>query len=140
MSLLKIAADLFVAQLGNKGNGLNLTTVVSALQNLLPTQGGDLDLAALVGKFTGQGGDMAALATSWLGNGANQSIGIEQLITALGKAKMDNFAGEVGVDTNTAASGLAGILPDLINRHSEGGSLVGNIASSAAKSLLGKLF
>jgi len=140
MSLLKIAADLFISQLGAKGGGLNLETVTRALQTLLPTQGGDLDLAALVGKFTGQGGDLASLATSWLSNGSNQSLDIGQIISALGKGKVDNFASDVGVDSNTAASGLAKILPELISKNSAGGSVVGDLASSAAKNFLGKLF
>lgn len=140
MSLLKIAADLFISQLGSRGTGLNLETVVGALQQLLPTQSGDLDLAALVGKFTGQGGDLAALATSWLGNSTNKSLDINQLITALGQDKVDSFAGKVGVDTSTAASGLAGILPELINKNSDGGALLGGLAGSAAKSILGKFF
>lgn len=140
MSLLKVAADLFISQLGSKSSGLSLETVTGALQNLLPTQSGDLDLAALVGKFTGQGGDLVTVATSWLGDGSNKAININQIITALGQSKMDNFASEIGLDTNTAASGLADILPELINKNSDGGSLLGGLASSAAKSVLGKLF
>lgn len=143
MSLLKVAAELFISQLGSKGAGVNLNTVVNGLQTLLPTQGGDLDLGALIGKFTGQGGggggDLAALASSFLGSGAGKSIDIQQVLAALGKSKVDNFAGQVGVDTNTAASGLAGMLPQLLSQGKDSG-LLGNLAGSAAKGVLGKLF
>lgn len=139
MSLLKIAADLFISQLGAKGGNLNLETVIGALQQLLPTKGGEVDLSALISKFTGQGGgDLASLASSFLG-GAAANIDVSQIIGALGKSNVDEFAGNVGVDSNTAASGLASIIPQLLQQGKEGG-LLGGLAGGAAKSLLGGLF
>jgi len=142
MSVLKIAAELFVSQLGAKGDGLNLGTVVSGLQALLPTtQDGNLDLASLVSQLTGsQGGssDLAALAGSFLGKGG-KTIDVQQVLSLLGQAKVDRFANHVGVDGNTAASGLAGMLPKLLEQGQSGG-LLGNLTGSTAKGMLGKLF
>ena len=40
MSLLKMAGEIFMAQLGGQGEGLNLDSVMKGLQQLLPTEGG----------------------------------------------------------------------------------------------------
>ena len=51
MDLLKMGAQLFISKLGGNGGNFDVATVVSSLSNLLPTSGGDLDLASLVGKM-----------------------------------------------------------------------------------------
>lgn len=141
MSLLKIAAELFIKQLGNKGSGLNIATVVQALQGLLPTKGGELDMAALVGQLAGGqggGGELAALAGSLLGKGG-QGIDVQKVLAVLGESQVKQFADQVGVDGNAAATGLAGMLPKLLEQGQSGG-LLGGLAGSAAKGALGKLF
>ncbi len=136
MSILETAASLFIRQLGSAdGGGLNPQSVVAALQKLLPTSGGELDLSRLVGMFSAQGG-LAAIASSWLGDGNNQSISASQILAVLGNDKVANFAAQLGLDTGKASEGLAGIVPDLIDKNSKGGALLGNLAGS----VLGKLF
>lgn len=143
MSLLNIAAELFIKQLGSNAGGLNIATVTRALGALLPTQGGELNLAALVQQFTaqngGKGGEISALVSGWIGGSAD-NLNLEQLFSVLGKTKVDNFAQEVGVANDTAASGLAAIIPELISKHGNSSELLGSLASSAAKNILGKLF
>ncbi len=137
MSILETAASLFIRQLGSAdGGGLNPQSVVAALQKLLPTSGGELDLSRLVGMFSAQGGGLAAIASSWLGDGNNQSISASQILAVLGNDKVANFAAQLGLDTGKASEGLAGIVPDLIDKNSKGGALLGNLAGS----VLGKLF
>lgn len=136
MNILETAASLFIRQLGSAdGGGLNPQSVVAALQKLLPTSGGELDLSRLVGMFSAQGG-LAAIASSWLGDGNNQSISASQILAVLGNDKVANFAAQLGLDTGKASEGLAGIVPDLIDKNSKGGALLGNLAGS----VLGKLF
>lgn len=137
MSILETAANLFIRQLGSAdGGGLNLQSVVAALQKLLPTSGGELDLSQLVGMFSSQGGGLAAIASSWLGDGNNQAISASQILAVLGKDNVANFASQLGLDTGKATEGLASILPELIDKNSKGGALLGNLAGS----VLGKFF
>jgi uncharacterized protein YidB (DUF937 family) len=134
--MLNMAAELFVKQMGSAGGGLNLQTVMAALQKLLPSNGGELDLARLIGLFSSQGGGLAAMASSWLGDGANQGINASQIISVLGEGKVAEFAAQLGLQKDTAANGLAQALPDLIDKNSKGGEILGSLAGS----VLGKLF
>lgn len=141
MSLLQTAAELFIKHVGGNASGqsFDVSTVSQALQRLLPTSGGDLDIAALLQQFSGQGGQLASLASSLLsGNGGN--IDISQLIQVLGKPKVDSFAHDVGVDSEQAAGGLASILPQLVSGNADTSALLSGLAGSAAKGILGKLF
>lgn len=137
MSLLKTAAELFIKQMGSteSAGGLNLQSVMGALQQLLPSSGGELNLSQLVTMFT-QNGGLAALANSWLSDGGNASISASQIIEVLGKGSIADFASQLGLGSDGAAEGLSNIIPDLIDQSSKGGSLL----SSAAGSILGKLF
>lgn len=43
MSILDTAAQLFLDKIGAQGSDLSTSNVMSALQNLLPTDGGEID-------------------------------------------------------------------------------------------------
>ena len=73
MDLLKLGAQLFLNKLGSHGSGLDANIVVSALSSLLPTtDNGDLDLAGLLSQLNG--GGLASLAASFLGDGSNENM------------------------------------------------------------------
>lgn len=135
MSILQMAAELFLRQTGSAGGGLDLQSVMGALQKLLPSSGGELDIAQLVTMFAKQGG-IASMASSWLSDGDNQSISASQVIGVLGQGQIAEFAQKLGLGTDTAAQGLAGIIPELIDKNSKSGTLL----SGAAGNILGKLF
>ena len=138
MDLIQIASKLFMDKVG--GGNLDIASVMAGLKGLLPTKGGELDLEGLVAKFTSQGGSIAALAASWLGDGANAGLSTSSILDIFGESKVSDFAGKVGVSTEKAAGGLADIIPVLIDKGSEGGSLVQNVSSMLGKKLLGSLF
>jgi len=135
MDLKNLATQLIMNKIGGTGDA---STAESAVGELL---GGTdkFDLGALVGQFTGAGGDVASKAKSWLGDGANDAISPDQLKEALGTDKIDAFAAKLGVDRETASGGLADMLPQLIDKGSSGGSLldsaggVGGLAKLASK-------
>lgn len=137
MSLLTMAAQLFINKLGSSGDQLEESGVASALQNLLPTQGGELDLGALVSLFTENGAGLASLASSWLGGGDNPSISPASIMDLLGSDQVSEFAAKLGLGEDTAAKGLAEMIPELIDSNSEDGALA---MGDMAKGLLGKLF
>ncbi|WP_417534766.1 YidB family protein [Marinobacterium stanieri] len=139
MSLINMAAQLFISKLGGTGEQLDTGSVVAALQNLLPTEGGELDLSALVGQFT-SGGGLADLVSSWLGGGDNEAISPSTLMDVLGNDQVSEFAGQLGLGEDTAAEGLAQMIPELIDGNSEGGDLLGGAVGDMAKGVLGKLF
>ena len=130
MDLLKIGAQLLMSKIG--GGALNEGGVMSALSKLLPTNGGELDLGSLVSKFSG--GGLMSMASSWLGDGDNEAVGSSQILDIFGEDKVSEFASELNIDKGAAAEGLSGMIPDLISKQSEGGSLLGGLGA------LGKMF
>ncbi|WP_075188380.1 YidB family protein [Teredinibacter haidensis] len=136
-NLLEIAAKLFMEKVGS---GVNLTSVISALKGLLPTDGDNLDIGALISKLSGGGGGIGQLVQSWLGDGENASFSPSDVMQVFGEDKIATFSDKLGLDQGQAASGLASMIPDLVDKSSEGGSLVQGIAASVGGKLLGGLF
>lgn len=134
MSIVNLAAEIFLSKIGGSANTDQIT---SGLTTLLFGDGGDVDLMGLVSKF--QTGDLASLAASWLGDGANEALPLEQIKNVLGEANVAQFASSVGIDASTALDGLSQTIPELIDQSSSGGSILdsvgglGGIANMAKK-------
>lgn len=136
MDILKLATDLFMQKVG--GGNLDAATVQGALAGLLG-DGGQVDIAGIVDKLKGSG--LAALASSWLGDGGNAPMAPAQVLEIFGQGQVADFAATTGIETERAAGGLAAMLPELVDKCSSGGSLLD--AVGGAGGLLGaasKLF
>lgn len=120
MDLIQLATQLISDKLGLQ---VDKATVASALSSLLGDGSGNIDLAGLAGKMASSGG-LANIVQSWLGDGANAGISAADVLGLLGEGEVANFASRVGTDTGTAASGLADVLPQLVDQASSGGSLL----------------
>ncbi|HID83093.1 MAG TPA: DUF937 domain-containing protein [Chromatiales bacterium] len=135
MDLMKLGTQMLLSKIsgGNSGNAM------SALSGLLGNNDGGLDLGSIVSKM--QGGDMANIASSWLGKGSNESIGTDQLRSMFGDDKISQFASQLGTDEDSALSGLSEALPNMVDQASPDGSLldslggIGGLASMASKFL-----
>ncbi|MEQ8659439.1 MAG: YidB family protein, partial [Gammaproteobacteria bacterium] len=93
-----------------------------ALAGLLGGDGGQVDIGAILGKL--QGGGLAGLASSWLGDGANASLAPAQVLEMFGVDKVETFAATAGIDGARAGKTLAAMLPELVDRCSSGGQLL----------------
>ena len=139
MSALESFAQLLLKQLGGEDSGTSVSSLVPALQNLLPSNNGELDLGSLIGKLTSNGSFMS-LASSWLGDGENNPISGSQLASVLGADKLGQFADQIGIDSSTATDALSEVLPKFIDSSSEGGSIMDNPAASLVQGALKGLF
>lgn len=139
MNLLQMLAEIFIKQSKQSGGSMDFGVVLEALKGLLPTKNGELDLAGLVAQLLQQDG-LAAIARSWLSNGANDGISVEQLLNVLGEGPLREFASKVGLNTDTAVSQLSKILPQMIDQQSQDGQLLENPALDLAKGILEKWF
>lgn len=137
-NLLEMGASAFKSSAGGAANGLSENNIAKALSELLPGQGSNVDLGALIGNM--QGGGLAAIAQSWLGDGGNDGIGIDDLVGLLGKGNIDQFAGQLGIDPSTALQGLQGAIPTIVDKASSGGNLksIGGLGGLAG--MAGSLF
>jgi uncharacterized protein YidB (DUF937 family) len=137
--LLKIGAEAFQSGVAKEvTNSLSLDTIMDALAGLMPGAGKSVDLGALVGMM--QGGGLAAMAESWLGDGGNKGIDAGQLIELFGRDSIRSFAGKLGLDEGTALSGLQEAVPSMVDKASTGGALESIGGLSGAIGLAGKLF
>ena len=85
--------------------------------------GGLGGLGGLLGKLT-QGG-LGAKTQSWVSTGANESVEPDEIEQALGSDNVAKLAQEAGVSHDEAKSGLASMLPGLVDKLTPGGSIPG---------------
>jgi uncharacterized protein YidB (DUF937 family) len=95
--------------------------VMDALLPMLMKGGAAGGLAGLLGKFASAG--LGGKANSWVGTGDNEALDGDEVETALGAAEIDRIANDAGVSRDDAKSGLATMIPGLIDKVSPGGSL-----------------
>ncbi len=124
----------------NAGLSLDPATVQTALSSLIGDGQGGIDLAGLVSKMS-QNGDLGAVLSSWLGDGANSPISADKIASVFGQADIAKFASQLGVDPATAQQGLAQALPQVVDKASSGGNLLDSVGGvgglmGMAKSLL----
>lgn len=137
MDIVKIGSQLLSEKLGLQ---LDSSTVESALSGLLGDGQGGIDLAGLASKMASSG-ELGNIVSSWLGDGGNGAISADSLLGLLGDSKVSDFASSLGTDTDTAAAGLADVLPQMMDQASSGGSLLDSAGGlgglmGAAKSFL----
>ena len=138
MDIMQIGAQLLQSKLGSN---VQTGDIASALSGLL---GGDnFNIGSLLSKI--QGGGLASMASSWLGDGANSAMSGSQVMDIFGKDKVSEFASKLNIDEGTASNGLADMLPQLIDKASSGGSLLESAMGSMGGAgdlmgMAGKLF
>ncbi len=144
MDLLKMGASLIQGNSDDATTGLDTDALANALGGLIGSSEGGLDLGALVGGLSQNG--LGEIVGSWLGNGENASISMDQITDLLGSDKISEFASNLGLSEESAKGALADALPQVIDKAtaSEGGMLdemLANVGGSkGAMDMLGKMF
>ena len=139
--LLKMGASAFMKSKmsGDAGSGLDLGSLTSALSGL--TGGGDeggFDIGSLLGKM--QGGGMAEMAQSWLGDGDNAPVEGSQITEMFGSDKISEFASKLGLSEEEAVGGLQDALPQIVDKASSGGSILDSIGGIGGALNMAKKF
>ena len=141
--LLKMGATAFInsKMSGDSGSGLDLDTLTSALSGLAGgnDDNGGIDLGSIIGNM--QGGGMADMAQSWLGDGDNQPMEDSHVTSMFGADKISDFASQLGLSESEAIGGLRDAMPEIVNNASSGGSILDSIGGiSGAIGMASKLF
>jgi uncharacterized protein YidB (DUF937 family) len=139
MDMMQLATQLLASKLG--GNAiLSNSAVENAIGNLLGgSSGSGIDLGSLVSALQNSG--LGDIAQSWLGDGDNSNISRTQVESIFGSDKIQNAARELGTDQNDLLRGLQDMLPQVVDKSSSGGSLldsiggIGGLANLAGKFL-----
>ncbi|MDM0112332.1 YidB family protein [Variovorax sp. J22R133] len=84
-------------------------------------QGGLGGLGGLLGRLT-QGG-YGQQASSWVGTGSNEPIPPQAIDHVFGEHELQQMAQQAGISSEEARSGLAELLPDVVDHFTPSGSL-----------------
>lgn len=123
MDLVQMGAELLSKQTGTQAD---TNAIGNALSGLLGDGQGGIDLAGLASKMASSG-ELGNVLSSWLGDGANSSINAESIMSLLGDSNIADFASKLGIDSQSAAGGLADVVPQLMDKSSSGGSLLDSV-------------
>jgi uncharacterized protein YidB (DUF937 family) len=144
MDLLKVAASMIQGNGDEATTGLDVNDIANALNTLVGNGVGGLDLVKFVGGLSQNG--LGEIVGSWLGNGENRSISIEQITTLLGAEKVEAFASELGLSQESAAGALANVIPQVVDLATRGegtimDEMLANVGGpNGAMEMLGKMF
>jgi len=108
--------DDAVGTLGGKGGSGN--AVLGALGGLVESAGG---VQGIMSKLEASG--LGDKAQSWIGTGGNEAISPDEVKRALGPDEVRAAAERAGVSEDEAATGIADMLPKLIDQVSPDGKL-----------------
>ncbi|NVD72287.1 DUF937 domain-containing protein [Duganella sp. BJB488] len=112
MSLLDQLAGQVMGSLGGQqGEEAQQGNLLSGVMVMIDRAGG---VPAVLEKLKESG--LADQVMSWIGTGANQAISGDQLEAALGSDQLQQIAGHAGIDPQQVSSGLAGMLPQIIDQ------------------------
>jgi uncharacterized protein YidB (DUF937 family) len=90
-------------------------------------------LPGIISKF--QNGGMGAQAGSWVGTGANTPITGSQLQEVLGTGSIGEIAQQLGLSHGDASSGLAQVLPQIIDKLTPTGQIPAEHGDTVAQLL-----
>lgn len=144
MDLLKTGASLIEGNSDVETTGLDMDNITKALENLVGNGSGGLDLVKFVGGLSQNG--LGEIVGSWLGNGENRSISMEQITTLFGSDNVASFASELGISQESASNALAQAVPQIVDQATSGeGTIMDEMLSnvggpSGAMGMLGKMF
>lgn len=137
MGLLDQLAGQVMGSLGaQKQDPVQQGDLVSGVLGMIERSGG---FPALLQKLQQSGlGDQVA---SWIGTGENQPVSGNQITEALGEEQVRQIAQQAGVETEHASTGLAQLLPQIIDKLTPNGTVPqDDLLAQGLNLLKGKLF
>ena len=120
---MKLGTQLLMSK-SDGGVNADSSTVQNALGSLLGN-GETPDLGSLLSGL--QSGGLGDVAKSWLGNGDNALISVDQLKNVVDGKKLSKLASVLGTDEGSVLSGLQEAMPQMVDKASSGGSLLDSI-------------
>lgn len=117
-----------------KGGAVN-AVLLQQLIAMLSKPGG---LSNLTNAFQSAG--LGSILQSWIGSGQNLPISAEQIRNVLGAGTVADLAKKAGIGESETTNALAGLLPQVIDKVTPGGSVPAQNDLSGALASLGKLF
>jgi uncharacterized protein YidB (DUF937 family) len=96
-------------------------------------------LQGLANTFNEKG--LGEIISSWIGKGENLPISPEQIQQVFGSGQLEQIAEKLGVSSDEASSGLAQMLPQIVDKLTPQGSLpTGDLFEQGLSLIAGKFF
>jgi uncharacterized protein YidB (DUF937 family) len=114
------------AQQGQGGGGMQGMLLNAAIGMIQNHPGG---LQGLIGQFQQKG--LGDAAQSWVGTGENHAIDASHISQVFGQDQIAGLAQQLGVGHEEAGSGLAAMLPQIINQLTPHGQVPENTGQGA---------
>ncbi len=124
--IVKMGTDLFQSKLGDNASEMDQSSIMDALSGLISNEEGGIDLSNVLSSLTSSDG-IGSIISSWMGDGENAPVDGSQLTEILGEDKVSEFADKLGVDKDTALSGLTDAIPNMIDKATGEGSLLDSV-------------
>jgi uncharacterized protein YidB (DUF937 family) len=119
-----LVSDIFGSILGSALRGLAGQDGTGALSNILSQVLARTDLGSIGGLLRQlQQSGLADQVASWLGNGGNLPISVDQLKSALGDQRLQQLAAQLGLPVDQLLNQLSQHLPGAIDQMSPKGTL-----------------
>ena len=132
-SILQLGSQLFGNKLDTNGDGaLDMNDAGTILYSLMGGNDGSVNLGNLQERAQENG--LGSLFASWLGDGENMPISIEQVTAFISSDKINEIASQFGISPNSVLSGLQEALPAMVDKASSGGSFMEGIQSMLLES------
>jgi uncharacterized protein YidB (DUF937 family) len=110
--------------MGGMMGGPNMQAQSPLLQIVLQMLQQNGGLEGILGKFQQAG--YGQQAQSWIGTGQNQQIDPSVLQQILGQGQLGKIAQQLGISTEQASSGVAQMLPQVVDEMTPGGQIPAN--------------
>jgi uncharacterized protein YidB (DUF937 family) len=133
MGLLDQVGGALGGALGQGGGGVK-AILLQQLVAMLSKPGA---LQQVMGAFKGAG--LENILQSWVGTGQNLPISGDQVKQVLGSGKVAELAKQAGIGESETANMLSGILPQVIDKITPGGSVPAQGELGGLMGSLGKL-
>lgn len=121
MGLLDSAMGMLNAVQGQDNGGDIKSKLMQAAIAMLADSAKNGGLQNLLSSFQSAG--LGDIVNSWISNGQNLPISASQIMQALGGDRVGELAQSAGVSQSEAASGLADLLPGLIDKMTPNGQV-----------------
>lgn len=119
MGILDQLAGQAMGSLGaQKQDGVPQGALLGGLMGMIESNGG---LPAILEKM--KAGGLSYQVASWVGKGENQPVSGDQINNALGADNVKAIAAQAGVEPEHASTGLAQLLPQIIDQLTPNGTV-----------------
>src|SRR5512135_512290 len=129
---------LFEELKGTLFGGGDKNKLLESIMGLInaPQTGG---LSGLAQTFKDKG--LGDVVSSWIGTGKNLPVSADQINQALGSEQIQQISEKMGVSQEEASKGLAGLLPEIIDKLTPEGKVPeGNLLAQGLDTLKKKIF